>query len=67
MSMSSESAEAFAEIERRFYELDDAIYKLARVQGLKGNPNGVYWILKEATKLHQVLRKLDRLCDNICE
>ena len=66
MPISSETREALAEIERRVYDLDNAIYELAKAQGLKGNPNGTYWIMKEATKVHGLLRKLEMLCENVC-
>ncbi len=66
MTISSETREALAEIERRFYDLDNAIYELAKAQGLKGNPNATYWIMKEATKAHGLLRKLEMLCENVC-
>jgi len=38
MSISNETREALAEIERRFYELDNAVYELAKAQGKRATP-----------------------------
>jgi hypothetical protein len=66
MSISNETRELLAEVERRFFELDNAVYELAKAQGLKGNPNGVYFILKEQYKAHSLLRKIEQICENVC-
>ncbi len=56
---------AIFEVSKRFNEMNEAIYNLARTIGINGDIDAAYWVMKEHYKAYELIRRIDKVCDNL--